>query len=172
MDSTQNNLFKIIIPPFLLLPLVAIPPDLPTGILWLAGIIALIISVIKVAFFFLRGVWHFVHSKKWNFSLKANFRPLLTIFIMVIAIISLNISIHKARKEALGLAELIQAACAENRICPKEIPNSSRAAGALIRYPVYYQVNQDLSEFSVIVRFSIDSRYVISGGIHKELTFN
>ncbi len=172
MDSNPYNWFKKIIPPFLLLPLVIIPPDLPSGIFWFAGIIALMISVIKVAFLLLRGLWHFVRSKKWNFSLMANLRPLLTIFVMAMAIISLSISIHRARKEALGLAEYVQAACAENRICPKEIQNSSKTAGALIKYPVYYQVNQDLSEFSVMVRFNIDSRYVITGGVHKALTFN
>ncbi len=169
MVSKAYNWFKIIIPQILLLSLVAIPPDLPTGIFWFAGIVALIISVIKIGFLLLRGLWHLVRSKKWSFDLKENLRPLLTIFFIVIAIISLSISIHSAHKQTLELAEHVQSVCTGNEICPKEIPDPNKTVGALIRYPVYYQINQDLSEFSIIVRFNIDSRYVISGGVNKEL---
>jgi len=164
-----TDMFKIIMPPVFLLPLVAIPPDLPTGIFWFAGIVALVISVGKVTFLLLRGLWHFVKLGTWNFSIKRNLRSLLTIFVMVIAVISLSISNNRACKQTLGLAKYAQASCVENGICLKKIPTPGGTVGALIRYPVHYRTNQDLSEFSIIVRFNIDSNYLISGGVGRDL---
>ena len=108
MDSKIYSWFKIIIPPVILLPLVAIPPDLPTGIFWFVGSIALAISVFKVVFLLIRGLWTLASTRKWKLNLKVILRPVVTIFIMIIAIVSLCISNDKARKQALEVAQNVQ----------------------------------------------------------------
>jgi hypothetical protein len=169
MDSKTYGWFKIIVPPLLLLPLVAIPPDLPTGIVWFVGSIALIISVFKVLFLLIRELRVLALTKKWNLALRMMLRSVLTIFVMIIAIISLNVSNYRARKQALEIAQQVQATCVERKRCPNKIPTMPTSVGAFIRYPISYAVNQDCSEFSIAVRLNIDSRYVISGGVNKEL---
>jgi hypothetical protein len=171
MNKDTYTWLKLIVPPLLLLPLVALPPDLPTGILWFGGGIALIVSVLKVVYLVARRLWALAFAKKWNLNLKMLLRPALTIFIMIIAITSLRISNDRARAQALEIAQRVQADCIEKGRCPNEIPGQVGSVGALIRYPISYRVNQDGSEFSMTIRLNIDSSHVISGGVDKALEY-
>jgi hypothetical protein len=171
MNKDTYSCLKRVVPPLLLLPLVALPPDLPTGILWFAGVIALVVSVLKIAFLVVRELWALAFTRKWNLEGKVILRPGLTIFIMIIALISLTISNNRAHKQALDIAQHVQADCVEQGRCPNEVPNQVSSVGALIRYPLLYRVNQERSEFSLMVRLSIDKSYVISGGVDKKLEY-
>jgi hypothetical protein len=161
-----------IIPPLLILPLAAMPPDLPTAFLWIIGWIACAVSFISLA-------CKIDRSRRLGFSaLKPSVRPVLTIIFMLFAYVSIQMSLARANEFGRHAAQEINRRCHVERLCPASIsgwsPRSDASAsetyaGALAKYRVRYRVSGDRKQFSVFVRHDIDRGLGISGGVDMEL---
>ncbi len=170
-----NNWFwwlKQIFPPLLILPLAIIPFDLPTAIPWIISLIACVVSIINVVRMLSRS-HHLVQS-----AYKTLVRPMLTVVFMILAYISIQISLANSTDFARKTAQNIQGRCRTEKACPASIPGWSQRsnafvsetnAGALAKYRVLYSVSRDRKEFSIFVRYSIDSGHLFTGGVDEEL---
>lgn len=163
-----------IAPPLIILPLSTMPMDFGTGIYWLAGIIALFISIFSIG----RKVFTHLRSKNKQSTLADIIRPSLTILFMILAISSVRFSLHKAENVAFETAKYVQKKCDSDNICPDYIPTWDRAdgsftceslAGGLAKYRVLYGVNEDRKNFTIMLRLNIDSRLYFYGGVGKEI---
>ena len=166
----------VILPPLLLLPLAAIPFDLPTGIFWVIGVIAALVSFCHIVYQIGRKRWATIFSRHYVLDGKTLLRPFLTIAVMVLAFTSYKVSENAARTYALKVAEQVQSTCIKTGECPSEMPGWIRhgsayvsTAGTLVRFAVYYNSTEDRKAFALAVRWNIDSRFVVTGGVTSNL---
>lgn len=176
---------SIIIPPCCILPLAAIPFDLPTGFLWaIACIFGLgssfsVMIAILVYFFNLLGI----KIKHDNQKRKTQIiRPLLTLCFLSFAFFSITTSLEAAKRFAKAKAIEIQKICKTGK-CPEliegwtdrgknDLYRSQTMEGDIAKYAVRYKVFNDFKEFEIYVRVDIDISHVIAtGGTEKELIF-
>lgn len=163
---------KQVLPPLLVLPLAITPPDLPTAILWLIGWLACAVSVINLIRMLIRSR-HLGRS-----AFKPSVRPILTIVFMLLALISIQISLAQATDFGRKTAQDIQRRCHAEKVCPASISGwsprrdafvSETVAGALAKYRVLYGVSPDRKQFNIFVRYGLDSGLLFTGGVDEEL---
>jgi hypothetical protein len=98
---------------------------------------------------------------------------------LIVVTLSVFRSLDSAMKFAHMKAIEINKQCNKNE-CPQFIEGWRREhnficdtlAGDLATYRVKYYVSDDLHEFTLAVRISIDHFYIITGGSGKELSFD
>ena len=163
-----------IIPPLFILPLSTMPMDISTGIFWLAGLIAFIISFFNVG----RKILSSFFRKESKPAFMNLIRPGLTTFFILLAISSIKYSLWKAEDFAFESAKSIQEKCNSDNICPECIPEWNKhddslicesLAGGLAKYRVIYGVNADKKEFSIVLRMNIDRQLNFYGGVGKQI---
>jgi len=161
-----------ILPPICLLPLVVVPIDLGTMIFWGPAYMFGMGSFVNIISFVVRWLMR----SKVKVSLLV--RPILTICVLVVATLLVSRSVDSAIKFAHRKAIEINKQCNQNE-CPQFIEGWRREsfacdtlAGDLATYRVKYRVSDDLHEFTLDVRISIDHFYRITGGSGKELGFD
>jgi hypothetical protein len=163
-----------IIPPLIILPLFTMPMDIGTGIFWLAGIIALFVSLFSIGRKFIAHL----RSKNTQSTLVDIIRPSLTILFMILAISSVKYSLSKAENYAFETAKYIQTKCDSDNICPDYIPTWNQSggsftceslAGGLAKYRVLYGLNEDKKNFTILLRLNMDSHLYFYGGVGKEI---
>jgi len=166
----------VVIPPLILLPLVSIPFDLPTGFFWLIGGVAMFVSFCHIVYKIGQKGWATIFSRQYTLEYKTLLRPLLTIVVMLVAFTSSKVSGNAARSHALKIAEQVQSTCIKAGECPGEMPGWPKhgsayviSAGTLMRFPIYYEPAEDRKDFRLFVRWSIDSRFVVTGGVNSKL---
>jgi len=171
----------VLAPPLLFIPLFFTPFDIgPAALLWGAGFIAVPISIMHLAKFLdMRA------AGKVPFR-KETLRPLLTILIVVAAVVLVVKSRHSADEFGRSLANLAQAQCKTDGVCPtslreftcteltyrKDRPCQFETLygeyGA--RFWIRYIIPEDKKSFLVFVRHDIDSDLVFTGGVETEFT--
>ena len=163
-----------IIPPLFILPLSTMPMDIGSGIFWLAGLIASIISFFNVG----RKILSLFFRKESKPIFMSMIRPCLTIFFILLAISSIKYSLSKAEDFAFETAKSIQEKCNSDNICPECIPEWNKQdnsliceslAGGLAKYRVIYSVNGNKKEFSIRLRMNIDRQLNFYGGVGKQI---
>lgn len=163
---------KQFLPPLLLLPLAIMPPDLPTAILWIVGALACAVSIINLVRMLIRS------RQLGRSAFKPAVRPVLTIVFMLLAYISIQISLANATDFARKTAQDIQQKCRAEKACPASISGwdprgdafaSEAYAGALAKYRVLYGVSRDRKQFTIFLRQSIDSGLIFTGGVDEKL---
>ncbi len=181
---------SLIVPPCLILPLAAIPPDLPSAWLWGIACIAGLYS----AFSILYSVFIHLISKtklcrketdgKHNKTTRSSWiiRPALTLLFIILSVYSVKTSLDTAKKFAVSKAIEIQKICKAGK-CPVLIEGwidrgehnlyrSQIMAGDIAKYAIGYRVSDNVKEFEIYVRINIDTNSrIASGGTEKELTF-
>lgn len=161
-----------VLPPLCLLPLARIPFDIVTVVVWGPAFFIGILSFVRLVKYLIKG------PKPSGGGASSLTRPLLTIFILILAIISVNISLKSARAFTVQKAMEINKQC-QNSKCPEHIDgweerkdsfNSETMAGNQAKYRIMYSVSEDLNNFSLVLRINMDQFYSISGGTGKELS--
>ena len=103
---------------------------------------------------------------------------MLTVVFMILVYISIQISLANSTDFARKTAQHIQWRCRTEKACPVSISGwsprsdafvSETNAGATARYRVLYSVSRDRKKFSIVVRYSIDSSHLFTGGVDEEL---
>ena len=160
----------------MLLPLAAIPFGLPSGIFWLIGVVAALVSFCHIVYKIGQKWWARISSRHYVFDGKTLIRPFLTIAVMVMAFTSYKVSENAARTYALKVAEQVQSICIKYGECPNEMPGWTRhdseyvsTAGAIMRFTIRYRAIEDGKAFALAVRWNIDSRFVVMGGVNSIL---
>jgi hypothetical protein len=157
-----SNILWYVLPPALLTPLIIIPPDYATSILWLIGGGAAFISAIKVLVSLIQKYF----NRK---PLQIRFiRQILTVCIFIISIISLNVSISNARSQAHSEAKKLLSQYSS------KFPNtlegwdksivgkvgSKKYVGWPAKFYLRYQSIEDGSGFILRLHINIDSTYI------------
>lgn len=163
---------KQVLPPLLILPLAIMPPDLPMAILWIIGLLACVVSVINL-------IRMLIRSRRLGRSVFwPSVRPILTIFFMLLAFISIQVSRAQATDFGRNAAQDIQRRCHAEKACPASISGwdprrdafaSETYSGALAKYRVLYHVSSDRRQFNILVRYDLGSGLVFTGGVNEEL---
>lgn len=169
MFQAGKNILRKVLPPLLLLPLMAAPMDIATGIFWSVAFISAIVSIVHLLIW---GYKNFISSKK---SVPKNklIRPVMTILIVTLSIISVEVSKIPAKEYVRKEAEKILSICNKNGECPdaSDISHSGiPAKGYIAKYPIIYFL-YDKKDFELMVRYSIDHGFVAHGGVNKALKF-
>jgi len=118
-----------ILPPLLILPLSVMPPDFPVAILWIIGWIACVISFISLSRMLIRSR-HLGRS-----AFKPSVRPMLTIVFMLLAHISIQVSVGGASEFGRQAAQEINRRCHVEGLCPTSIPGWSPRRDAFVSEP-------------------------------------
>ena len=158
----SQNILWYVLPPLLLTPLVFIPPDFATSILWLIGGFAAFISLIKILISLARK---YFNRKSLN---KSFIRQILTICIFLISIFSLNVSILNARSQAYS--EATEILNRYNTQYPNTLQGweksvvgkagSKKYVGWPAKFYLRYQSIEDGTDFTLSLHINIDSTYV------------
>lgn len=163
---------KQVVPPLFLLPLAITPPDLPMAIFWIIGALACAISLISLVRMLIRS------RQLGRSAFEPAVRPVLTIVFMLIAYISIQITLAKATDFSRKTAQDIQQKCRTEKACPASISGwdprrdafaSETYAGALAKYRVLYGVSRDQKQFTIFLRQSIGSGLYFTSGVDEEL---
>ena len=173
------------VPPLLLLPLIFIPNDLITSVLWFIADIIFVISVFSFAWKFVKMYkFHRVGDLDSVASIKRKMvRPALAIFIISLATLCGFLSIKSADMYGIEVAKKIQSECVTERICPQIVtgwsdvrstetyPTSATFYGLFgTEYLLKYTPKNNLTEFDIEVRHSIDESFSIVGGVDQSLS--
>lgn len=156
-----------IFPPLLLLPLAAIPFDITTSIFWFPAFVSAAVSL----FHSCSWCYRYFSSSGKPFSKKKFVRPLTTLTIFVIAVLSVELSKIPAKEYVMREAERIQAECRRNGECPEmedAFPSGLAMKGYLAKYRIlYFMYGKD---FVLAVRYNIDEGFAVSGGVNKKIS--
>ena len=158
----HSNILWYIFPPMLLIPLIIIPPDFTTSVLWLIGGFLALVSAIKIL---ISLAQKYLYRKSLG---KRFIRQILTIGIFLIAILSLNVSISNARSEAQSEAKEIFAQY--NGSYPSTLKSwetsvvgkvgSKKYVGWPAKFYLRYQSIDNGSDFTLSLHINIDSTYI------------
>ena len=166
--------FWVFIPPLFLLPLATIPPNVITVLFWFAGTIYVLGSAISIVTTLYKYIFK---SQKNHFFL---IRPLLTISIFLLCVLSISISEKRAIKFARTAATEVQSKIDLGE-CPTSISGwSNRGEGkdgytsetevkTIAKYYVTYFVKNNCETFRMWVYINIDLDHVFIGGRNKTL---
>lgn len=156
-----------ILPPLMLLPLVFIPVDILTILLWAIGWLCLFVSVYSL-------VSKLIRKKT---SIRNLVRPILTVCIFSLAYVSLKVSFEIAKSESLAKANEILSICNKEK-CPQAVEgwqptehvigNSYTFVGGLSKYPLFYEPSEHLDSFKLTLRVNFEEEYTYApekGGI-------
>lgn len=161
-------------PPLFILPLAGMSMDIHTSIFWMAGLIALCISVFNIC----KKVVNILRKKDRDMPLADITRPTLTILFIIMAVSSVRYSLAEAENFALNTAKSIQEKCDATDSCPDFIATwnmredsfeCDTLAGGLVKYRLLYDVTDDKQGFSIMLRINVDSHLYFRGGVGKEV---
>ena len=164
--------FKIILPPLFLIPLLFVPFDMLTAILWFVAFVVFVKSIASLA----KSIYRRVRGKK-QFQ-KELIRPALAIIIIILDVMLIVASQNSADTFARHVANIAQGQCKKNDKCPDRVDGMEFVENGLskisygdygAKYPVTYKVSEDKKSFGVTVRHSIDSFLTIKGGVENEI---
>lgn len=174
--------FKILVPPFLILPLLRIPFDFMTAVLWLA----LFIAFLKAS----------IHLMKWSTQTlrrlmkkqeplrePARIRSFLTVVFCVVVTYCHVLSLNAADEFALATGQSMLAACKSQKQCavPQDIKTMSGVTDASEenygifygqwgpRFKIHFSVSEDRQEFTIRVWHDMDQAYIVTGGVSQNL---
>jgi len=170
------------LPPFTILPLIFVPRDLFTSLIWFPALVAVAISLFTVV---LRGalvIYFFVKNIKDQSEnhIEKLVRPSLYLAVFTLVNSVLNNSIESANRFVFKNALAIQNSCNANQVCPSELPgwnqhgssskyeSITQAGNSFVTYSVHFN-RDETTNFTIYVRHNIDERFSISGGVDQKL---
>lgn len=172
----------IILPPFLLVPLVWIPWDIMSAGLWAPAMLAMLFSVgsvvVNVAVAVVRRVRK--QDAVGRRLVVRLIRPLSVVCIFFCAVNTVALSMKSADIYAVELGRQIQQACDANGVCPEFVEGWEQSGGGQLvyrilygkygtKYPLSYSVSEDGKEFMIKVRHNIDETFYVTGGVDRDL---
>jgi hypothetical protein len=172
----KNPLWRwmlILIPPLLLIPMVCVPFDVFTDLLWYTVALIFLFSCIKVVLTVIKLI-RFHDTSLYQHLV----RPGLAILSILIVSICIYASLLSADRYALKFASEMQSRVDTAGVCPKNIDNwsqndegySCRWYGKYgAKYAIFYWCSDDEQQFGIYVWHRMNYRFVISGGVGRKL---
>lgn len=172
----------IILPPFLLVPLILVPLDIGSVGLWVPAMLAMLFSVGSVVVNVAVAVVRKVRKQDAvgrRLAVRL-IRPLSVVCIFFCAINTVMLSRKSADIYAVEVGRRIQRACDANGVCPKVVKGWEQSGGGQLayqilygkygtKYPLSYSVSEGGKEFVIRVRHNIDEVFYVTGGVDRDV---
>ncbi len=157
-SPTPSSRAAQIVPPLLLLPLLIMPVDVHTLMLWLIGGIAALISIVTLSLALLAPTLRH----------KA-LRPFLTlVFFLMAAATAATVEALSERSSRRLVAEL-QETCNANGRCPDTLPGWENASGTSSRRDFHWKYTYAPMDqnrgFALIIAMRYEAERCVSGGV-------
>lgn len=174
--------FKILAPPFLILPLLRIPFDFMTAVLWLALFVAFLKASIHLMKWSTQTLLRLI-KKQEPLREPARIRSFLTVVFCVGVSYCHVLSLNAADEYALSIGKSMRADCKSLKQCavPQEIKAMSGVTHASEgsygifygqwgpRFKIHFSVSKDRQEFTIQVWHDMDQAYIVTGGVSQNL---
>ena len=174
----------ILFPPFLLLPLCRIPHDFGSTLLFFAGGIAAITSLLGLASFLTQYIASRVRKSTFKFQYK-RIRSILTLLFFILVLTMQYWGRTYADQFALDVAGRMQVNCDRKQTCslpesdfpeaekhmePERLIFIHEPLGKIApMYRIFIYLEEENKKFSVHVRYDIDNGFSVSGGVGEKI---
>lgn len=172
--------FAIIFPPLCLIPIVFVPFDMFTIMIWLLGFVVALISAISVLVrvMRLRKIGRDKKDERHEQKIRL-IRPILTVAIFCLAILCLRIAQASADNYAIAMGKQMHAVCNTQKKCPERVDGWERGdardwySSVILygkfgpRFRITYSVTDDKESFEMVVKHNIDEGFTVYGGVNK-----
>ena len=167
-----------LLPPLLLAPLIVIPFDFITILLWLVAAICLLVSIVSAVIRLL--TIGFGAASQRRERLLRLIRPMLTIVVACTVHVCVQHSIYLAEHEVAVLASSIQSEGRRAGTYPEALPGwsagtefgntcSRRSFGWTTDYTATYVATEARDGFTLSLRLDKDTSLILRGGLQTEL---